>query len=378
MRPDSVSQVVINGRFLARRVTGVERYGREILQCIGNKPALSAGEGYRVESTRQQGWTGHAWEQFVLPTKLDQRSILWSPANTGPLMIHNQALTIHDLSPLEHPEWFRTNFAVWYRLFLPLLARRVQKVFTPSEYVKQKVIKRFGIRNVTVTPNGVDWSVFHPNAIQPRFDLPACYVLFVGTLEPRKNLDMLLRVWGEIKDEFKDTWLVIAGMSGNVFKDVNYRDPMERVRFLGYVDDQTLAGLYANATLFVLPSQEEGFGLPALEAMASGTPVIVSDGGALPEVVGEAGMIFSLKCHAEERRHGRRNEASPPLRGGDARSWRESPLPQNDTSQLTNALKECLSNAGLRSALKEKGLRRARKFSWQATAEIVWKSLNEI
>ncbi len=150
---------------------------------------------------------------------------------------------------------------------------------------------------------------------------------------------------------------------------------MERVRFLGYVDDQTLAGLYANATLFVLPSQEEGFGLPALEAMASGTPVIVSNGGALPEVVGEAGMIFSLKCHAEERRPWRGDEASPPLRGGILRSLT---LPQNDISQLTHLLKECLSDAELRSALKEKGLRRAGKFSWQATAESVWKSLNEI
>ena len=288
-------------------------------------------------------------------------------------MIRNQVLTIHDLSPLEHPEWFQTNFAAWYRLFLPILAKQVRKVFTPSEYVKQKVIERFGIRDVTVTPNGVDRSVFHPDATQTRFDLPARYVLFVGTLEPRKNLDTLLRAWNEIKDEFKEAWLVIVGVNGNVFRNVNYQHEMERVCFPGYVDDETLAGLYANATLFVLPSQEEGFGLPALEAMASGTPVIVSDGGALPEVVGEAGMIFNLQCHAEERS----DEASPPLRGEILRSRREAPLPQNDTN-LTSALRECLSNAGLRSALKEKGLARARKFSWQTTAEVVWKSLNEI
>ncbi len=329
-------EVVVNGRFLSRRVTGVERYGREILQCIGSN--------YRVASTRRQGWTGHAWEQFILPTTLDQHSILWSPANTGPLLIRNQALTIHDLSPLEHPGWFRTNFAAWYRLFLPILAKRVQKVFTPSEYVKQKLIKRFGVKNVTVTPNGVDPFIFHPGAKQTRFDLPDSYVLFVGTLEPRKNLNLLLQAWNAIKDDFKETWLVIVGMSGNVFGDVHYPPRMERVRFLGYVDDPTLAGLYASATLFVLPSQEEGFGLPALEAMASGTPVIASDGGALPEVVGEAGAIFCL--------------SNP---GG-----------------LTDMLKECLTNTGLRSALKEKGLARSREFSWQATAESVWKSLNEI
>ncbi len=336
MTRDTASQVVVNGRFLARRVTGVERYGREILRCIGSS--------YRVEETRRQGWMGHAWEQFILPTKLNWHSLLWSPANTGPLMIRNQVLTIHDLSPLEHPEWFRGSFASWYRLFLPLLARHVRKVFTPSEYVKQKVIKRFGIKNVTVTPNGVDHSVFHPDAKQTRLDLPACYVLFVGSLEPRKNLNLLLQAWDEIKDDFKETLLIVVGVSRNIFKPVNLSHDLERVRFLGYVEDETLAGLYADATLFVLPSKDEGFGLPALEAMASGTPVIVSDGGALPEVVDESGLIF---C-------------------------------SSNPDGLTNSLKECLSNAELRSTLKQKGIARAKKFSWQTTADLVWRNLNEL
>jgi glycosyltransferase involved in cell wall biosynthesis len=321
---------------MARRVTGVERYGCEILRYIGTR--------CRVEATRRQGWSGHAWEQFILPRKLDHASILWSPANTGPLMVRNQVLTIHDLSPLEHPEWFRPGFAAWYRLFLPILARRVRRVFTPSRYVQQKVIRRFGIRNVTVTPNGVDASIFHPDARQTLLDLPESYILFVGTLEPRKNLNLLLQAWNEVKDDFKDTWLIVAGVNGNVFRKARYPAGTERVRFLGYVDDGTLAGLYAGAALFVLPSQDEGFGLPALEAMASGTPVIVSNGGALPEVVGPAGVIFSL--------------SSP--------------------NELIDVLMDCLSDAGLRSELKERGLQRARRFSWETTADLVWKALNEI
>jgi glycosyltransferase involved in cell wall biosynthesis len=336
MMRDSASQVVVNGRFLTRRVTGVERYGHEILRYMGSS--------CRVESTHSQGWRGHAWEQFMLPTKLNRNSILWSPANTGPLMIHNQALTIHDLSPLEHPEWFRRSFAAWYGLFLPILAKRVRKIFTPSEYVKQKVMTRFDVRNVTVTPNGIDHSLFCPEAKQFKFDLPEYYVLFVGSLEPRKNLDHLLRAWHEIKNIFKETWLIIVGVSGNVFRVVDFSQEIERVRFLGYIEDGVLAGLYANATLLVLPSQDEGFGLPALEAMASGTPVIVSDGGALPEIVDEAGLIFCL----------------------------------SDPVGLKNAIRECLSNARLRSELKEKGLARAKNFSWERSAELVWKNLNEI
>jgi glycosyltransferase involved in cell wall biosynthesis len=336
MTRDGIDQVVVNGRFLARQVTGVERYGREILRRISSSP--------RIESTRRQGWLGHTWEQFILPARLDSRSILWSPANTGPLIVRNQALTIHDLSPLEHREWFQGSFAAWYRLFLPILARQVRQVFTPSEYVKQKVIKRFGVRNVMVTPNGVDHSVFYPDAKQKEFELPQCYALFVGSLEPRKNLDLLLYAWNKIKADLKETWLIIVGVSGPVFREVNLSREFERVSFLGYVTDETLAGLYANATVFVLPSQDEGFGLPALEAMASGTPVIASDGGALPEVVGEAGLIFCL----------------------------------SNPAGLSQALRECLSNARLRSDLSEKGLSRAKQFSWQTTAELVWKNLHEL
>lgn len=336
MRRNVAPQVVVNGRFLGRRVTGVERYGREILQCIGHE--------YSLESTRWQGWRGHAWEQFILPARLRESSVLWSPANTGPIMARRQALTVHDLSPLEHPEWFQKRFSVWYRLFLPIVLKRVQRVFTPSNYVKQKITRRFGIKEVVVTPNGVDQSLFHPCAKQSRPDLPGEYVLFVGTLEPRKNLERLFQAWNEIKDEFTGMWLLVAGVSGSVFKSIRVSKDMDRVRFLGYVDDQTLAGLYAGASLFVLPSQDEGFGLPALEAMASGVPVIVSDGGALPEVVGDAGMTFCL----------------------------------SDPHGLKQSMKECLSNPGLREELRERGLERAKKFSWQTTAEIVWKDLHAL
>ena len=334
MPPD----IVINGRFLTRRVTGVERYGHELLshfpsRCRVEKPARASG-----------GVRGHAWEQFVLPQKLDSKSILWSPANTGPILVSNQALTIHDLSPLEHPEWFRGSFATWYRLFLPILAKRVRIVFTPSEYVRRRVITRFGITNVKVTPNGVDSCKFTPNAKQRKYSLPACYVLFVGSIEPRKNITTLLQAWAEVKDSCRDTWLIIAGSSGPVFQPVKFSHAIERVQFLDYVDEKALPGLYAAATLFVLPSLDEGFGLSPLEAMASGTPVIVSNRGALPEVVGDAGLIFDL----------------------------------SKLGTLSNAMKLCLSDPNLRQSMKEKGLARAKLYSWQNTAELIWDTLNEI
>jgi len=326
--------IVVNGRFLWRRVTGVERYGREIVQLFRSN--------YRVETTRANGFTGHAWEQFILPAKLNPESILWSPANTGPIVVRNQALTIHDLSPLEHPEWFRKSFATWYRLFLPTLAKQVRVIFTPSEYTKQKVRKRFGVENVIVTPNGVDTTHFHPDAKQNTYEFPERYIFFVGSLQPRKNLQALLKVWHEIKDEFPDLWLVVAGEAGNIFGKIKFLAD-ERVRFLGYVTENDLPGLYAQATLFVMPSFDEGFGLPALEAMACGTPVLVSDGGALPEVVGDAASIFSL----------------------------------SNPDGLSTAIRECISNNKLRLSLKEKGPARSKEFPWQTSAELIWNTLNE-
>jgi glycosyltransferase involved in cell wall biosynthesis len=162
-------------------------------------------------------------------------------------------------------------------------------------------------------------------------------------LEPRKNLPVLLNAWGEISGYFPNVTLVIAGAAGHVFRKVELPGEQVRVRFLGHVGPE-LPGLFANAALFVLPSLDEGFGLPVLEAMACGTPVIVSDGGALPETAGNAALIF--------------NSSSP------------------DTLSL--AMKQCLSDRDLRASLSEKGLARAESFPWQRTAELTWNALNEI
>ena len=328
-------EIVVNGRFLSRRVTGVERHGRSILQYIGNR--------VRIEKTRWNGLPGHAWEQFILPTRLKSESILWSPANTGPLSVSKQALTVHDLSPLEHPEWFKKAFAIRYQSLLPTLIMRAKIIFTPSEYMKQKISKRFGAENVVVTPNGVYTSVFRPEA-QPKIkNLPQKYILFVGSIQPRKNLDGLLKAWHNLKNDFPEVWLVIAGDKGKVFRKTRIAGG-ERVHYLNYVSEIDLPGLYAGAKLFVMPSFDEGFGLPALEAMACGTPTLVSNGGALPEVVGDAGLIFDV--------------LKPDM--------------------LLTSMRQCLQDDDLRFSLKEKGLARAKEFSWPKTAEIIWKALNEI
>jgi glycosyltransferase involved in cell wall biosynthesis len=321
-------EVFANGRFLSRRITGVERYAAEILSRLaGRVRILRPGPAGR-------GIVGHAWEQLVLPARLSSRSTLWSPANTGPLGVRNQLLTLHDLSALEHPEWFNPTFGLWNRILLPTLVRRVRRIAVPSETVRQKVLRRFGLpaERVVTVPGGVDLARFHPVSSQ---DQRERYVLFVGTLEPRKNLPALLEAWQAIEARHPQVSLVVAGTAGGVFRPVTLPKRIPRLRLAGYASEAELPGLYAGAAVFVLPSLDEGFGLPVLEAMACGAPVIASAAGALPEVVGEAGMLF--------------DPATP--------------------DSLAAALDLCLDNPDLCRRMQSLGFERACLFSWSRAAE---------
>jgi glycosyltransferase involved in cell wall biosynthesis len=325
--------VAVNGRFLERRITGVERYGREILSRLGSRPKVVRCEG-RVDGVR-----GHLWEQFTLADRVGPDHVLWSPANTGPLNVENQVLTLHDISPLEHPGWFKPAFALWYQIFVPLLVKRVRMVVTPSEFVRGKLLDRFGLpaERVTVVPGGVEPRIFHPG-VKSRLDLPPRYALFVGSLQPRKNLARLLEAWARVKEALPDAWLLIAGSGGSSFRPISLT-ACERVKFLGAIPDADLPGLYAGATVFILPSLDEGFGLPLLEAMASGTMVIASHAGALPEVAGDNGLFFD-------------------------------PF---DVAEIGDRLQRGFQDAALRQSLREKGLIRAQCFSWDISARMLWK-----
>ena len=185
--------IAVNGRFEGRRITGVERYASEILRCLGTK--------VRVVKPRQRlrGLRGHLWEQFLLPALISRDGLLWSPANTGPLVLSKQVVTIQDLSPIEHPEWFRGDFAAWYRLFLPVLARRVRQVLVPSQYVRRRIEARFGLTNISVTSAGVDGAFFHPHALQNIYELPEKYILFVGSLRASQESGCIVKCLGHDK-----------------------------------------------------------------------------------------------------------------------------------------------------------------------------------
>ena len=194
-------RVQVNGRFMRQRVTGMQRYAREIVARLGSRVEL-------VEPTRAgHGIRGHLWEQVGLPCHL-RRSLLWSPCTTGPLGVGSQIVTIHDCAFHDRAECFTPRFAAWLQWLVPRLARRVRQILTVSQFSKGRIaeICRVPSDKIHVVHNGVD-PRFHPAtaeeiaAARARFNLPERYVLCVGSLEPRKNLPRLLEAWQQAKDK---------------------------------------------------------------------------------------------------------------------------------------------------------------------------------
>jgi glycosyltransferase involved in cell wall biosynthesis len=309
--------ICVNTRILSSHLTGVQRYLLELLGRLAD----------RVEGVSpiepMAGIRGHAWEQLALPHRLHGR-VLFSPSNTGPIAVRQQVVAIHDLATLDHPEWLSFRFAAWYRFLTPRLASRVAHVITISEFSKQRLLThvRMPADRITVIPNGVD-ARFRPmddaELAEPLrlLALPSRrYVLCVGSLEPRKNLARLLQAWSRILPELpEDVWLVLTGKRGNerVFaRTAGLDDLPPRVHLTGYVADDILPALYAGARVFAFPSLYEGFGLPPLEAMASGVAVLTGNRASLPEVDRRCWCDGgSLRCRCA----GRRAQASARGRG---------------------------------------------------------------
>jgi len=334
--------VAVNTRALSAPMTGVQRYTTELLARWDGRAERIAPNG------SMHGLTGHAWEQFVLPGKLRGR-LLFSPSNTGPLRAKNQVVTIHDTAVFDCPEGFNPRFAAWYQFLLPRLARRARQVITVSQFVKERILAHTNVSpdKVVVIPNGVD-SRFCPEAVSrveeviASLELPSRrYVLAVGSLEPRKNLARLFQAWDRIRELIpKDIWLVVAGASGNsrVFGGQRLDALPFRVVLAAHVEEHLLPALCAGAMAMAYPSIYEGFGLPPLEAMASGTPVLAGNRSSLPEVVGDAGVLVDVL----------------------------------DVDAIAAGIRCLIENSALRDDLRRKGLDRAKQFSWDETARRTW------
>lgn len=309
-------------------------------------------EQLRLRYTR---WPTHRplvrilWEQLVQPMALRQAGIdlLHAMAFVGPLATSCPfVVTIYDLSFLHYPGAFR-SWNRWYlSRFTALSARRARRVIAISENTKRDVVKMLGVPSeaVDVVYCGVD-EIFHPlpaaevTSFRRERALPDHYILFLGTLEPRKNVQMLIRAYAQWRrSEPTIPQLVVAGGKGwyydQIFAEVERLGLTGEVIFPGYVAQEELPLWYNAADLFVYPSRFEGFGLPVLEAMACGTPVVTTNAASLPEVAGGAALLVS----------------------------------PHDEMQLIAAMRRALCDKTLREEMKTKGRTHAATFTWESTA----------
>ena len=283
-------------------------------------------------------WLWHHGEwpavEFLAPGTFD---VVHSPS---PLLIPTRRaarlITIHDVDFLRHPERGTREIRRDYPVLARAHAHRADGVVVPSAHTGDEVARRLEVPRdrIVICPNGApDW----PARARP----PATgHLLFVGTIAPRKNVDRLLTAYAQVCERRPDTPpLVLAGQSTPESSQTLARltcPPLAgHVRHEGYVDEPRLRKLYEEAVLLVLPSLDEGFGIPALEAMTVGVPVIAAARGALPEVVGDAGLLVD-------------------------------PL---DVSALAAALERVVRDDQLRDRLSVAGAARARRFSWRASAD---------
>jgi glycosyltransferase involved in cell wall biosynthesis len=288
------------------------------------------------------------WEQFVAPLLLatNQASLFHGMLNIAPFVSPvPTVITIHDLAFIRFPQTFRAYNRTYLDMATRISARRAHMILAVSEHTKREVVEILGVppERVVVTHDAARVQ-FKPQpaaritAFRQRKSLPERFLLYVGTLEPRKNLITLLEAYSKIADTVRIPLIVGGGkgwMYAAVFKRLAELGLQDKVHFVGYIDEEDLPLWYAAATVFVFPSIYEGFGMPPLEAMACGTPVVTSNSSSLPEVVGDAGIM----------------------------------VPPTDTDALAAALVQMLQDDTLRQTCRERGIQRARSFSWRTTAE---------
>lgn len=358
-----VHNVVINGRFLTQPVTGVQRVAREMLTALDG--LLSR----QVEGTEQlrfsialpeaavddleldvidkfviKGGKGHFWEQVTLPKTVNSTDFLLCLCNTGPIAHRNQLVFIHDAAVFSMPSGYSRGFRVWYRFLHRALARVGVRIATVSEFSRKELAAHLKIaeQSIVLISNGVDHVLnISPNQEKLRaLGLESGkYVLAVGSIHPNKNLAPLVTLAPELK-KLGYPLVLVGAPNSRVFNGSQRERPLKEsdVAFSGRVTDQELVGLYAQAGCFVFPSRYEGFGLPPLEAMSLGCPVISSRSASLPEVLGDAAEYVDASSSFE----------------------------------LLATITRVMRNEGLRTEMRSKGLKQAQLYLWETAASALF------
>ena len=348
--------IAIDGKFTASRAAGVERYAREITRTLmARKPDRYvfmappwARFGPQAHGIRRRviRWSNNAWEQLWLPRSSRRADLLYCPGSMAPARDRRTVVVIHDAIPLLHPEWYSKAFARWTQSMFPAIAERARHVITDSLH-SQRVLEQVlpGVRQKVSTIYPGIGDQFRPqpqtliDAVRARHGLAQPYLLCLSSLDPRKNFARIVDAW-ERAGLHREGWiLAVCGMSSELFRkswDLARRvGSVSGVRLLDFVPDDDIPPLIAGARALIHPSLDEGFGFPPLEAMACGTPALVSRCGSLPEVCEDA----ALYADAE------------------------------DTASIADAMRALTMDDELRASLVRKGAQLVRRYTWDATAQ---------
>jgi glycosyltransferase involved in cell wall biosynthesis len=292
------------------------------------------------------------WEQIMQPGQLGQFDLYHALAFIAPLWLRvPTVVTVYDLSFIHYPERLPASRRLYLRLLTGLTCQRARRVIAISHSTARDLAATYGLpaEKIDVAACGYDATRYHPlpaaeiAAFRHGKHLPERFWLFIGTLEPRKNLVTLLEAYAQLPASARLP-LIIGGGKGwqyeSIFEAVERLKLIDSVRFEGFIPDEDLALWYNSAEIFIYPSVFEGFGLPVLDAMACGTPVVVSAATSLPEVVGSAGLCV------------------PPHR---VTAWRET-------------LRRVYDDREWRSAARDQGFVEAARYNWRITAEQTVKS----
>ena len=357
--------VFINGRFLAQPVTGVQRYAREVLKALDAlllEGALDAAAAEvtlvvprtvldspplaRIRVRRAGRLGGHAWEQLELPLA-SRGGVLLNLCNTAPLARRAQVVTLHDAAVYRVPAAYTRAFRAWYRVLWAGLARTAPVVLTVSEFSRRELVGCLGIdgARIRVVPESGE----HVLAVAPdpgvldRHRLrERPFVLAVSTANPTKNFAAVVRAIELLGDTDFD-FVVAGGVDPRIFAAAAAPLPAT-VKRVGYVSDGELRALYEQAACFVHPSLYEGFGLPPLEAMCCGCPVIAADAASIPEVCGDAAVYCDPRSPAD----------------------------------LARKLAALMASPDERRALAARGRARAARFAWRQAAAANWDAVRRV
>lgn len=365
-------RIGIDARLVFYHQAGIGQYILRLTQALAN---IDRENNYILFKSRKDStpivnqtnfkteklWTPshHRFERLALSMELSvfRLDVLHSPDFIPPQYARfPTVITVHDLAFLLYPRFLTHDSAQYYGQ-VDLAAKQAKHIIAVSESTKRDTVRLLGVPESKIS---VIYEAAHPlftpvtneqtlDRVRTKYNLINDFILFVGTIEPRKNLPNLLRAFKRLRDNYKSqAVLAIAGNRGWLADEVDtVLDELklgDAVRFLGGVPNEELVYLYNAAKVFVFPSIYEGFGLPPLEAMACGTPVIVSKVSSLPEVVGDAALLINPE----------------------------------DVEELTVNMWRVLSDNNLRAEMRAKGLKRAAKFSWERAARETLKVYDKV